>query len=170
MLCSGFVWFLCLIEGSGQTSFCDETMPYIEGHCEYSALSLLRQREGNVLSPFLSCHTEPWGPGLCRMRALHQGILVPHKPRALPCLLWGHDHMPFVYFCYESFWTDTEVCSSPCWKIFFFLEKCCWLGLVCYLSKCDSWLIFTCVCLLQTLINPFCKDKLWLMHILKIYT
>lgn len=44
------------------------------------------------------------------------------------------------------------------------------LTLVCYLSKCDSWLIFTCICLLQTLINPFCKDKLWLMHILKIYT
>lgn len=89
MLCSGFVWVLRLIEGSGQTSFCDETMPYMEGHCGYSALSLLRQREGDFLSPFLSCHTEPWDPGLCRMRAQHQGILVHHKPRALPCLLWG---------------------------------------------------------------------------------
>lgn len=48
----------------------------------------------------------------------NESILVHHKQYALHCLLCGYDHMLFVYFCYESFWNDPEVCTSPCLKIF----------------------------------------------------
>lgn len=118
MPCSDFVWLLCFTEGSGQTLFYDETCLTWRDMWAFSSLSLQRQREVNILSPFSAV---PLSPGiLCKMRALHREILVRHKQHALHCLLCGYDHMPFVYFCYESFWNDTKVCSSPCSKKVFF--------------------------------------------------
>lgn len=167
MPCSGFVWLLCLIEGSGQTSFCDVTMPYMEGHSVGIQLCHFWGREKWIFCHLFSAVT--LNPGIlakweCSTREFWSTISNVHCTAFSVGMI-----MPFVYFCDEGFWNDTEVCTSPCLKILF-LKKVLLTYLVCYLSTCDSWLIFTCMCLLQTLINPICKDKLWLMYILKIYT
>lgn len=46
MPCSGFVCFLCLIGGSAQASFCDETTPYVEGHSVWAFSSVTSEAEG----------------------------------------------------------------------------------------------------------------------------
>lgn len=82
--------------------------------CGHSALSLLRQREVNILSPFLSCHTEPWDPGLCKMRALCQGILsiISHVHGTAFC--GGMVTCLLCIFAMEVSELILEVCSSPC--------------------------------------------------------
>lgn len=81
VITSSFITKLCLVQKATV--------------CVFRYLSLQRQREVNILSPFLSCllflHASLWCPHLCKSVALHQGVLVHHKQHAWQCLLRGHD-------------------------------------------------------------------------------